>query len=55
MCFSNLFPKICTGDEVGTSLNTEAAVHKYYTEEICENFETFPGIYLWWSTKLVNL
>ena len=31
---STLFSEICGGDEVGTSLNVEAAVHKYHTEEM---------------------
>ena len=42
MYFANLFPKIYTGDEVGTSLNTEAAVHKYYTEQMLWTFSKIP-------------
>ena len=38
MCFTNLYPNICAGDEVGTSLNTEAPVQKYYTEEMFGKF-----------------
>ena len=53
MYFANLFPKIYAGDEVGTSLNTEAAVHKIIQSKCCENFGKFLEIYMWWSTKLV--
>ena len=42
MYFANLFPKTYAGDEVGTSLNTEAAVHKYYTEQMLWKFWKIP-------------
>ena len=38
MCSANLFLKIYTGDKVGNSLNTEAAVQKYCTEERLRKF-----------------